>query len=460
MIRRLLLSLLIVSGCTSEPKQEASRGPASALPPAPAESAAAPAPSASAAAPPAATEPKRPERYNVLLLLVDSMRADMPWAGYPRDIAPNLTALEKESVSYTRGYSVSSYTAKSVAAVLSGKYPSMLYRSAPFFTRYPDSNLFLAELLQAAGVYTASAHAHMYMRPGVGFDQGFDKWQVVDGITFDNKTDNHVTSQKLTPLAIKLLDEKPADKPFFMYLHYMDPHDVYVKHAEHDFGTKPRDRYDSELFYTDLWIGKLLDFMKQKPWWNETVVIVSADHGEAFGEHDMYRHAFELWNVLTQVPLFFRVPGVPGRRIDTPRSAVDIAPTVLELMHDKAPNDFVGVSLVSELMGEAPKPRPVLLELPADTNNPERRALISGDFKLLVFESGWRVDLYNLKDDPGETKNLAKEQPEKLAELKREFDAEWAKHQRFKPFGGNELRGGGTANGPMKPPDAAKPASK
>ncbi|HEU5074008.1 MAG TPA: sulfatase [Polyangiaceae bacterium] len=459
MIRRWLLSLLILSGCTSEPKQDASRGPASALPP-PATPAAAPRSSADPApssAPARAAEPKRPERYNVLLLLVDSMRADMPWAGYPRAVAPHLTALEKESVSYTRGYSVSSYTAKSVAAVLSGKYPSTLFRSAPFFTRYPDSNLFLAELLQAAGVYTASAHAHMYMRRGVGFDQGFDKWELVEGITFDNKTDNHVTSQKLTPLAIELLEAKPADRPFFMYLHYMDPHDVYVNHKEAEFGSKLRDRYDSEMFYTDLWIGKLLDYMKQKPWWDETVVIVSADHGEAFGEHDMHRHAFELWNVLTQVPLFFRIPGVPGRPIDTPRSHVDIAPTVLELMNNEAPNDFVGVSLVGELMGGEPKARPVLLELPADTNNPERRALISGDFKLLVFESGWRVDLYNLKDDPNETKNLAKEQPEKLAELKREFETEWAKYQRIKPFGGNQLRGGGTANGPMKPPDAPKP---
>jgi len=459
-MRRLLLGLLVISGCTTEPKKDASPGPASALPRTPSvtKPAASAGPAGSTAAQPEAAEPKRPERYNVLLLLVDSMRADMPWAGYPRDIAPNLTALEKESVSYTRGYAVSSYTAKSVAAVLSGKYPSTLFRSAPFFTRYPESNLFLAELLQSAGVYTASAHAHMYMRRGVGFDQGFDKWELVDGITFDNKTDNHVTSHKLTPLAIELLEAKPADRPFFMYLHYMDPHDVYVKHAEADFGSKLRDRYDSEMFYTDLWIGKLLEYMKSKPWWDETVVIVSADHGEAFGEHGMHRHAFELWNVLTQVPLFFRIPGVPARRIETPRSHVDIAPTVLELMNNKAPNDFIGVSLVDELRGGEAKPRPVLLELPADTNNPERRALISGDYKLLVFESGWRTDLYNLKDDPGETKNLAKEQPEKLAELKREFDAEWSKYQRIKPFGGNQLRGGGTATGPMKPPDAPKPA--
>jgi arylsulfatase A-like enzyme len=384
------------------------------------------------------------------------MRADMPWAGYERETAPNLSALEKDSVSYTRGYSVSSYTAKSVAAALSGKYPSTLYRSAPFFTRYAESNLFLAEVLDQSGVYSASAHAHMYMKPGNGMDQGFDTWKVVDGISFDNKTDNHVTSQKLTPLAIELLEAKPKDEPFFLYLHYMDPHDVYVKHKEADFGNKLRDRYDSEMFYTDQWIGKLLEFMKQKPWWDETVVIVSADHGEAFGEHNMHRHAFELWDVLTHVPLFFHIPGVAGRRIDVPRSHVDLAPTIAEFMNAKGDNDFAGVSLMNELFGKKAEPRPVLLDLPQDTNNPERRAVISGDYKLLVFESGWRKDLYNLKDDPGEQKNLAKEQPEKLEEMQQLFDKEWGKYARIKPYGGNKLRGGGVANGPMKPPAPPK----
>lgn len=387
----------------------------------------------------------------MLLILVDSMRADMPWAGYPRDIAPNLEKLEAESISYTRAYSVSSYTAKSVAAVLSGKYPSTLFRSAPFFTRYPESNLFLAELLQEASVYTASAHAHMYLKRGVGLDQGFTEWELVGGIHFDNKTDNHVTSQKLTPLAIELLGKKPEGKPFFMYLHYMDPHDVYVKHEESpDFGNKPRDRYDSEIFYTDLWIGKLLDYMKKQPWWDETAVIVSADHGEAFGEHNMHRHAFELWNVLTHVPLFIRLPGVAPRHIDTPRSHVDLAPTILELMNVHADNDFAGQSLVSELEGAKAEARPVLLELPQDTNNPERRALILDRHKLLVFDTGWRKDLYDLVADPGEEKNLAKEQPEKLKELETVFEQQWGKYKRIKPYGGNKLSGGGIANGPMK----------
>jgi arylsulfatase A-like enzyme len=220
----------------------------------------------------------------------------MPWAGYARDIAPNLTKLEAASTSYTRAYSVSSYTAKSVASLLSGKYPSSLYRSAPFFTHYPDANLFLAELLKQQGVVTLSAQAHMYMRRGNGLDQGFEFWETVPGIRFDAQTDNHVTSQKLTPLAIELLGKVKSDQRFFMYLHYMDPHDQYVQHEDTPkFGKSARDRYDSEVLYTDAWIGKLLDYCRAQAWWKRTAVVVSADHGEAFGEHGATRHAFQLW---------------------------------------------------------------------------------------------------------------------------------------------------------------------
>ena len=447
-------TLLLASACAPP-----APAPSPAPSPAPPAKAAAPAKSAQpdkpaapeAKAKPAPAKPTGPDRpMNVMLILVDSMRADMPWAGYPRKIAPNLTALEKESVSYTRAYSVSSYTAKSVAAVLSGQYPDELKRSGYFFTKYPDSDLFFPELLHKAGVYTMATHGHMYLAPGhSGMDQGFDDWRVVSGIKFDNTKDDFVTSDKMTPLAEKQLSAAPKGKPFFIYMHYMDPHDVYVKHKESpDWGNKRRDRYDSEVFFTDLWIGKLLDFCKQQPWWKKTVVIVSADHGEAFGEHHMFRHAFELWNMLTHVPLFIHVPGVDGRHVDTPRSDIDLAPTVLDLMGVKGDDKLEGKSLVPELYGAEAKPRPVLIDLPADSNNPERHALVEGDYKLLSFGNDWRFDLYNLEKDPGETHKLNKEEPDRLEKMKAEYKKLWGKVPAVKPYGGNKLIGGGVANGP------------
>ncbi len=447
---RALALVLLGTGCSTP-------APPPSVPPPPPPVASAKPVVAPAPAPPPETPPPTPPAppkgpFNVLLIVVDSLRADMPWAGYPRDIAPNLTALEKTCSSYTHGYSTSSYTAKSVAALLSGKYPSELKRSGYFFTKYPESNLFFPELLQAAGVTTLATHGHMYLRKGSsGLEQGFDDWRIVDGLTFDAQTDNHVTSDKMTPLAIEQLEKVPEGKRFFHYLHYMDPHDKYIRHKESpDFGKKNRDRYDSEVFFTDLWIGKLLEYARAKPWWKDTVVIVTADHGEAFGEHNRYRHAFELWDMLTHVPMFFCGPGIEARHIDTPRGSVDIAPTVLELMGVSAENDFVGKSLVPELRGKPAEPRPVLLDLPPDSNNPERRALIDGDMKLLVFGNDYRFDLYDLKSDPGETKNLAKTDPEELARMKAIYQKLWGAIPKVKPYGGNALEGGGTANGPSE----------
>jgi arylsulfatase A-like enzyme len=443
-------SLLALAGCGASTRPAAADQPVRNEP--------AVQPSPVVAAPPsqpavAAPSPSpRAAPLNVLLILVDSLRADMPWAGYPRPIAPNLTELEAQSVSYRRGYAVSSYTAKSVGALLSGKYPSSLKRNGYFFTRFTEDALFFPELLQSSGVRTLSAHAHRTMKQDNNLSQGFDEWEVVAGIGPDTRTDDHVSSDDLTELAVGMLERQrrvEPDAPFFLYLHYLDPHRNYLKHREApDFGDRARDRYDAEVFFTDLWIGRLLEYCKKQPWFDRTAIIVSADHGEAFGEHGMHRHAFELWNVLTHVPLFIRLPGTAPRRIDVPRSHIDLAPTIVELLGRHVSSDFAGKSLVSELYGEDPGPRPVLLDLPADSNNAPRRALIDGNFKLLVFEDTGKRMLFDLAADPGELDDLSRKRPALLAELSARFEAEWKNHPSIRPYGGNRLVGGGTADGP------------
>jgi arylsulfatase A-like enzyme len=414
---------------------------------------------ASASAPPGVAKPaanvprtaKGP--FNVLFLTVDSLRADMPWTGYSRAIAPNLTELSKQAVVYPRAYSVASYTAKSVGVMLSGRYPSSLYRTGTFFTAYSDANVFVTELFQKAGIHTLSGHAHLYFDRGKNLNQGFDVWELVKGLTFDSQTDNHVTSNKLTDLAISLLSEdKNTNGLFFAWFHYMDPHDQYVKHAETpDFGRHNRDRYDSEIHYADQHIGRLLQFAKSQPWWSNTAVIVSADHGEAFGEHGMYKHAFEVWDVLTRVPLVIMAPGVSPRHIDERRSHIDLAATFAALLGVALPpGTTVGRSLVPELYGATAESRePIVLDLPEDTNNPRRRAVIQGDYKLIAADGSYQ--LYNLKDDPGETTNLVKTHPEPLQQMKQLFDATWNAIPQIDPYGGNTLKSGRKANGPSKP---------
>jgi choline-sulfatase len=415
----------------------------------------------SSASPPASAPspleaPKGPAGpLNVILLSIDSMRQDMPWNGYPKPIAPNLARLAEESVVYSHAYAVSSYTAKSVAAFLASRYPSSLYRSGWFFTDYAKPNVFVGEVLHDHGVRTMGIQGHVYFGRGKQLDQGFDVWEVVPGISFDPTTDKNVTSHKMTDIGIKVLGD-PANtaKPFFAWLHYMDPHDEYIKHDESpDFGKGNRARYDSEIFFTDLHVGRLLEFAKKQPWWEKTAVIVTADHGEGFGEHGMYKHAFWLWEMLARVPLFVHAPGATPARIDAKRSHVDLAPTILDLEGIRdVPPSFVGKSLVKEIYGaEKPGDRdPIVLDLPVDSHNPEIRAIVVGTLKLIVYD-GARCELYDLAADPDELHDLAKTEPEKLASMKAAEALARSRIPFVESYGGMKLRNGKVAKGPMGP---------
>jgi arylsulfatase A-like enzyme len=459
-VRALALAILLL-GCNPDPAPAPAGSAARGSVASSAASAASGAPIANDAA-----APKVPHKpLNVLLITIDSLRADMPWQGYDKAIAPNLTRLADESVVYTRAYSVSSYTSKSVGGLLAGRPPSTLYRGPTFFTRYTKANLFFPELLQEAGIHTLGGHAHLYFDRGKNLNQGFDVWRMTPGLKWNAETDESVTSHLMTPMAIEMMsDPKVVSGQFFMWLHYMDPHDKYVPHPESPkFGRKARNLYDAEVFYTDLHIQKLLEHCEQQPWWKDTALIISADHGEAFGEHDMWKHAFALWEVLTHVPLIIKVPGGKPRRIDARRSHFDLAPTIMELMGQKSPDAFMGKSMVPELYGlaEPDNREPILLDLPADTYNPNTRVVIKGDHKLIE-DPGPKYKLFNLTEDPGERLNLAPNPKHAaiLEEMKKVFDDAWAPYGHVAPYGGRKLVGGGKADGPMGPPGYSDPDDK
>ncbi|HWZ92757.1 MAG TPA: sulfatase-like hydrolase/transferase, partial [Polyangiaceae bacterium] len=170
------------------------------------------------------------------------------------------------------------------------------------------------------------------------------------------------------------------------------------------------------------------DALQKSGFYDRTAVIVTSDHGEAFGEHGMIRHGFELWEELVRVPLIVHVPGVAPRRVQTRRSAIDLAATILDLCGVPGPaasdGDFLdGTSLVPDLVaqtGSEPAERPVFIDMAAGPNNADRQALIDGD-KKLVASGGRPLSLYDLGADPGETKDLlddATEAPPMIAKFK------------------------------------------
>jgi choline-sulfatase len=411
--------------------------PPSDPPPAPAASVVAKASPAADAGAGAAEAPPHP--WNVLLLSVDSLRADMPWAEYPRPIAPRLSALHARSVSYPRAYATSSFTSKSVPGMLTGRYPSELARTGSFFTKYLAPADFFCTSLDTQGIPCVAGQAHAYFGKGQsGFESGFREWELVPGIAFDYQTDPYVTSDKLTPLAIKTLTEvSKGTQPFFAWFHYMDPHDLYKTHEESPhFGKRPRDLYDEEVFFTDLWIGKLLDFVESQPWAPRTVIVVTADHGEAFGEHGVTRHAHELWEELVRVPLFFYVPGAAPRAVAATRGHVDLAPTFLELLGAKPSEALTGTSLVSELRGGEAPTRDVVSDLPEDEYNERRRALIHDRTKLIAFGKDQRFSLFDLEADPKEADDLARKRPELLEEMRGRYREAGKRIKDVAPRGG------------------------
>lgn len=367
-----------------------------------------------------ATSGQKADDLNVLVLSIDALRADhLEFSGY-KDVMPTVNAFEKTAVSYTNFYSLSSFTAQTIGGFLGCRYPMELKRNGSFFAAYPPEETMFPELLQKAGIRTMTANAHFYFQKGrAGFDQGFDLYELVPGIKKNNKTDESITSPEHTELALKQLGDKAnTGKRFFAWYHLLDAHDEYKTHPEgKDFGKGALNRYDGELYFVDMHVKKILDFVDAQPWGKKTMVVITSDHGEAFGEHSMYRHAFELWHNLTHVPLMIRAPGAKARRIDEPRSQIDLCPTILDTFGVKPEPTYQGVSLWPEMTGGKSEARDVISELARDSNNDRHRMLVRGDWKIIEFGNAAAFQLFNLKEDPKEENDLSRKNKEKFEEM-------------------------------------------
>lgn len=387
------------------------------------------------AAPPPKPEVKAqvPEGLSVLLITVDTMRAELGYAGNTRPLSPNLDKLAARSTVFETAYSLASYTGKSVGPMMMGKYPSESHRGWSHFNAFGKNDIMVAERLQKAGIRTLSVQAHWYFNKCCGLDRGFETVDISaappPGTQID--ADGSVTGDKVTDAAIKQLSEGELTKDrFFAWVHYIDPHADYMKHPEGpDFGKGQRDLYDGEIAFTDQQVGRLLEFVEKQPWGKKVAVIVSSDHGEAFGEHKLIRHGFEVWEELVRVPLLVHVPGARPSRVKARRSLIDLAPTILDLfqisVEPSGPFDFLsGRSLLADTFlgeGKEPEVRPIFVDMPAGPNNDERRAFYHGDRKLYI-SSGASFQLFDLAADPGEKADLSGDK-EALAEMKGRYEA-------------------------------------
>ncbi len=367
-------------------------------------------PSASIAPAPSSATPEEsaaPVASRVVLITVDALRSDQPWTTYPAASTPNLSALAKSGVVYERAWSLANTTGPSLGALLASRYPTEMGRDDCPLAGLDVTNG-LAQTLSENGVWTGAAHGHPYFGGGGAPRVGFESWRTIPQVLGRRAVDGAVTGEDVATLAIEMFSSAPSDRPAFLWAHFVDPHDKYVLQPGFPAsGNAGRSIYDSEVAYTDFHIGRLFRAIEASPFAASTAILVTADHGEAFGEHGTWRHGMNMYDEETRVPLLWRAPGHKPATISVPRSLIDVAPTIADMLGVQPPPSWRGKSLLKDATSPHPEERPVIVDAPDLMSSPPRRAVVMGNLKVIVSDGQQRA--FDLAADPQERKPLARD---------------------------------------------------
>lgn len=342
--------------------------------------------------------PTLPADPVVVLITIDSVRAELFEDPAHRARFPRFSSLLDVSTQFTKARAPGSFTRVSIGSMFSGKYTSQLrwvqHKGARGWHLDTDASLRFPEILQRAKIPTVNLVSYDLLVDKERIAHGFSEEKFVappDGQRF-------ALSAALVDAAVERI-QKHQGGPLFLYMHWMDPH--YPYDAAGAEGTE-RERYLREIALCDAAIGRLVDALRAKGLWARTALVVGADHGEAFGQHDTPYHGLTLYEELLRVPLVIRVPGDVKRVVDAPVSLIDLAATVLDLFQQEIPGVFMGQSLAPYLRGETPDlTRPIIAE------SKTAHALIAGSRKVILDDEKATTEIYDLAKDPAETKNLA-----------------------------------------------------
>ena len=363
---------------------------------------------------------------NLLLITIDTLRADvLQTYGEERPTSPGLLAFSESAVVFEEAHAASSWT----LPTLSSLHTSLLSSSHgawTFQSRLPESATTLAERLLVAGYDTAAVIQHVFLGRRYGLNQGFVHYddELVDDF---EKSHEAITSEEIAQRGAQFLAAKAAsddERPWFLWMHFFDPHAVYHRHEEEAqvFGdASDFELYRGEVAWTDKHLSPLLDSLAEWGFAEDTVVVLTADHGEAFEEHGVGGHGKNLYRETVRVPLMMRVPGVEPRRVSDFVSMVDVKPTLLELLGLPQPKGLAGRSLAPALRGEALGMRPIVSELGRKQNR-RAAAVIEDGYKLIWEIDAERQQLFNLRTDRLEQRDLSADEPDRLEALTRRLN--------------------------------------
>ena len=370
----------------------------------------------------------------LIFITIDCMRASLIWDEDRPVALPAIDELRRESLSFTDTHTTAPSTAQAIGALFSGRYYSELYwkpwpgLSAESVYPYADPAPRFAELLAGAGVETVSFF---------GMPALVNRLGIVRGMTEEHeirrKSSAAGARALMTPLLTRL--HRPSEHAMFVYIHFTDAHAPYDLAGVQ--GT-PYERYLGGLQAIDAELASLFAMLGDRPDLRaRTAIVLSADHGEAFGEHHQSYHATSLYEEVLRVPLLVHVPGVEARRITTPVSLIDLAPTLLDLFGVPTPGELMGQSLVPFFRGEAPTlTRPIA----ADGSRMMRAMIFPDGFKIIHDRRKGTVELYDLNHDPQELHELldesGREGDERLEALRAFFRVHSLKRDGYRvPYG-------------------------
>ncbi len=369
---------------------------------------------------------------NVVLIVVDTLRADRTSiTDFKIETTPYLKKyFMPDAVSFTNAYSNSSWTLPSVTSLMTSRYPSKINING-YLSKLEKSHLTLAEILQNRGYTTGGIVSHLFLIDKFGLAQGFNYYNQTH-IDLTNQNHDSITSPQITGDAITFIRENKTSK-FFLFLHYFDPHYNFKDHAQSSTYKGPfkdidihelrgliqkkfyykhdldylKYCYDSEIRFTDSYIGKVIEALKKNNIYDNTIIIFTADHGEEFAERGYVGHTRTLYNELINIPLMIKPSSGTAFPVETAYesenvSNLDIVPTTLNLLNIKHPGKFQG----KNIFDRDNKDNVVFSEVNVvDHSNKlyNKVCMIDGNWKLIKDIPSDKFELYNLQDDPYES---------------------------------------------------------
>jgi len=399
---------------------------------------------------------KKPNQLNVIVVLLDTLRSDHVGVyGYKRNTSPHIDKFAEKSTIFLEHYSHSSRTGPSVATLFTGLYPKSNGVINPLSHwdakgTLAESQTTLAEILKSKGYVTAGFNSNPNIVSRFGFNQGFDLYK-----TFFGKVPMDVSTPLITDEAINFLTSQKGNKPFFLYLHYMDTHSPYYTHdtLDNDFTDKKYrgpltgehwqldkilsgeykptkadiqhliDLYDQELLYFDHHFRRLIEHGEGLGLFNNTIILFLSDHGEEFYDHEQVLHGYTIYEEQLRVPLIIYVPNRSPKAVKGITRHVDVFQTVLELLHIQEPEHLQGRSLLTQMNGKEVKQLPVVAQA-------QLRAVKTVQAQSIRFEN-WKIikhiiperyaELYNIKQDPKELQNCAMQETDRTRKMIKEL---------------------------------------